>query len=260
MPASPESVARYVSDKADVLATATLSRRVATQGRAHVANGWYNPCAAEVVRSTLRGIKRVKGTNQKQAKPLLREDLFLVLDALGEEEIRSHRDRALLLIGWAGGFRASELVGLTFEDIEHVREGLVIHLCRSKTDLLGKGRKLGIPFGRTRHCPVSALEKWSDAFEADEGALFRSVDRYSHIGSINLRSDTVSTILRERMGLNAEGYSCHSLRAGLVTSAVGQGISTHKIRAQTGYASDVMLDRYVRNQEMFVENALMGLL
>ena len=239
LPASPDTIARYLADKADHLAPATLSRRVATLGRAHVANGWDNPCSTELVRSTLRGVKRVKGTKQKQAKPLLREDLFLVLDALGDE-IRDHRDRALLLIGWAGGFRASELVGLRLEDVEHVREGLVLHLRKSKTDQLGKGRKLGIPFGRARHCPVFALEKWIDVLAVDEGPLFRPVDRHGCVGSRNLRGDAVSSVLRARMeaaGLNADGFSGHSLRSGIVTSAISQGISSHKIRAQTGHAS-----------------------
>ena len=262
LPASPDVVARYLADKADELAPATLSRRIATLGRAHVANGWENPCLSELVRSTLRGIKRVKGTNQKQAKPLLREDLFLVLDALADGII-DHRDRALLLIGWAGGFRASELVGLRLEDVEHVREGLILHLRKSKTDQLSKGRKLGIPLGRTRHCPVSALLKWIDVLAVDEGPLFRPVDRHGRIGSRILRGDAVSSVLRARMeaaGLNADGFSGHSLRSGLVTSAISQGISSYKIRAQTGHASDAMLDRYIRDQEIFAGNALSYLL
>ncbi len=168
LPAAPKMVARYLADHADTLAPASLARRVATLSKAHEANGLPNPCRSEIVRATLRGIKRVKGTAQDQAKPLLREDLFLILDAMGTDP-RARRDRALLLIGWAGGFRCSELTGLDLADVEEVREGLILHLRRSKTDQTGEGRKIGIPFGRTRHCPVSALTTWREVLASDCG-------------------------------------------------------------------------------------------
>ena len=125
LPASPELVAQYLADHAEVLAPASLARRVATLSKVHAANSWENPCRAEVVRATMRGIKRVKGTAQDQAKPLLREDLFLILDILGEDT-RAIRDRALLLIGWAGGFRSSELTCLDGTDVGEVGQGLVL--------------------------------------------------------------------------------------------------------------------------------------
>ncbi|CAN0495427.1 unnamed protein product, partial [Hapterophycus canaliculatus] len=162
------------------------------------ANGWENPCRAEIVRATMRGIRRVKGTAQDQAKPLLREDLFLVLDTLGEDT-RAIRDRALLLIGWAGGFRSSELTGLDVTDVEEVREGLVLHLRRSKTDQTGQGRKLGIPLGRTRHCPVAALTAWLDTLNQPDSKIFRPVDRHGNLRDEMLRADAVSTILRGRL-------------------------------------------------------------
>jgi site-specific recombinase XerD len=131
LPATPEQVARYLADHADTLAPSSLARRIATLSKVHAANEWPNPCQSEVVRATIRGIKRVKGTAQDQAKPLLREDMFLVLDAMGNTP-RDQRDRALLLIGWAGGFRCSELVGLDHTYIDEVREGLILTLRRSK--------------------------------------------------------------------------------------------------------------------------------
>ncbi|NOR31731.1 MAG: tyrosine-type recombinase/integrase [Sulfitobacter sp.] len=257
LPASPKTVARYLAEHADSLAAATLSRRVATLSKAHAANGWPNPCRKELVRTTLRGIKRVKGTAQDQAKPLLREDLFLVLDAL-EDDPRSLRDRALLLIGWAGGFRSSELTGLDLSDIEEVREGLILHLRKSKTDQTGQGRKIGIPLGRTRHCPVAALSAWLDARAQTEGRVFRPVDRHGNMRGDLLRPDAVSTILRDRLagaGIEPEGYSGHSLRAGLATSAIKAGVPPYKVRAQTGHASDMMLARYVRDAGLFDGNA-----
>ncbi|WP_339759625.1 site-specific integrase [uncultured Sulfitobacter sp.] len=257
LPATPEAVARYLAEHADSLATATLSRRVATLSMAHAANGWPNPCRKELVRATLRGIKRVKGTAQDQAKPLLREDLFLVLDAL-EDDPRSLRDRALLLIGWAGGFRSSELTGLDLSDIEEVREGLILHLRKSKTDQTGQGRKIGIPLGRTRHCPVAALSAWLDGRAQPESRVFRPVDRHGNMRGDLLRPDAISTILRDRLagaGIEPDGYSGHSLRAGLATSAIKAGVPTYKVRAQTGHASDVMLARYVRDAGLFDGNA-----
>lgn len=257
LPAAAEMVASYLADHADSLAPSSLARRVATLSKAHEANGWTNPCHSETVRATLRGIRRVKGTAQDQARPLLREDLFLTLDALGGD-IRACRDRALLLIGWAGGFRASELVGLDIADVEEVREGLALYLRRSKTDQIGQGRKIGIPLGRTRHCPVSALSAWRDAFGADDGPIFRPVDRHGNVHNDRLRADAVSIVLRNRLtgsGIDPEAYSGHSLRAGLATSAIKAGVPTHKVRAQTGHASDLMLSRYVREAGLFDGNA-----
>ncbi|EBA13085.1 site-specific integrase [Roseobacter sp. CCS2] len=257
LPASPDMVAMYLADQADTLAPASLARRIATLSKVHAANGWDNPCCAEVVRATLRGIKRVKGTAQDQAKPLLREDLFLVLDALGNG-IRTKRDRALLLIGWGGGFRSSELTGLQVSDIEDAREGIILHLRRSKTDQTGEGRKVGIPLGRTRHCPVAALTAWLAATNRPVGKIFLPVDRHGNLRGDQLRPDAVSTILRDRLtdaGIVSEGYSGHSLRAGLATSAIKAGVPTYKVRAQTGHASDAMLGRYVRDAGLFEGNA-----
>lgn len=262
LPASPELVAQYLADHAEALAASSLARRVATLSKVHTANNWENPCRAEIVRATLRGIKRVKGTAQDQAKPLLREDLFLVLDALGDDT-RAKRDRALLLIGWAGGFRSSELAGLDVTDVEEVREGLVLHLRRSKTDQTGQGRKLGVPLGRTRHCPVAALTAWLDTLNQPNGKIFRPVDRHGNLRGDTLRADAVSTILRDRLttaGIDPLGYSGHSLRAGLATSAIKAGVPTYKVRAQTGHASDAMLGRYVRDAGLFEGNAAAALL
>lgn len=163
-----------------------------------------------------------------------------------------------MLIGWAGGFRSSELTGLNLSDIEEVREGLILHQRKSKTDQTGQGRKIGIPLGRTRHCPVAALSAWLDGRAQPESRVFRSVDRHGNMRGDLLRPDAVSTILRDRLagaGIEPEGYSGHSLRAGLATSAIKAGVPTYKVRAQTGHASDVMLARYVRDAGLFDGNA-----
>jgi integrase len=257
LPADPAVVASYLAAHAETLSVATLVRRIATISKAHEARGLLNPCRSEIVRATLRGIKRTRGIAHREAKPLLREDLFRVLDAM-REGVKDARDRALLLIGFAGGFRRSELVGLDCLDIERVRQGLIVMLRHSKTDQEGVGRKIGIPFGRTRHCPVLALDRWLTISAIETGAVFRPVDRHGRIAAGRLSGEAVSLVVKERVaaaGIDPTGFSGHSLRAGFATSAAQAGVSTLKIRAQTGHASDAMLSRYVRDGEIFVGNA-----
>jgi integrase len=262
IPASPTTVASYLATHADTLSVATLVRRAATISKAHEVKGLPTPCRSEIVRATLRGIKRLRGTAQHEAKPLVREDLFSVLDVMGDGP-KDARDRSLLLLGFASGFRRSELVGLDRGDVEHVRQGLVVTLHRSKTDQEGAGRKIGIPHGRTRHCPVAVFDAWLALSGIEAGPIFRPIDRHGNIQSERLSGDAVSGVIRERLtaaGIDPTGFSGHSLRAGFATSAAQAGVSTIKIRAQTGHASDVMLARYIRDGELFVGNAAGALL
>jgi integrase len=262
IPAVPETVAAYLAAHADALSVATLNRRLAAIAKVHRSHGMANPTSSELVKSVLRGLKRVKGVAQRQAKPLLKEDLILALDATGEGP-RDLRDRAVLLIGFAGGFRRSELVGLTCGDVERVRQGIVLTLRRSKTDQTGEGRKIGIPLARGRWCPVGALEHWLARSGIDEGALFRPIDRHSRIGLKPLSGGAVCLIVKERVhavGIDPSGYSGHSLRAGLATSAAQAGVPSWKIRQQTGHASDAMVARYIRGGELFIGNASGALL
>lgn len=262
IPASPEMIASYLATHADVLAPATLTRRLASLSKAHALKRVPSPTTDALVKATLRGIKRRNGSAQRQAKPLLRDDLFAVLGAMGDRP-QDIRDRALLLIGFAGGFRRSELVGLNVADVEHVRQGVVVTLRRSKTDQAGAGRKIGIPHGRTRWCPVSALEAWLSASGSEAGPIFRGMTRHGRIRGQRLSGEAVSIIVKERLaaaGLDAEGFSGHSLRAGFATSAAQAGASSWKIRQQTGHASDAMLSRYIRDGELFTDNAAGSLL
>ena len=257
IPATDALVAAYLADHAAVLKVSTLTRRLAAVSIAHDARDLPNPVRTPLVRATMRGIRREHGADQQQAKPLLREDLFVVLAAMGNR-LKDLRDRALLLIGFAGGLRRSELTAITFIDVERVREGIVLIIRRSKTDQDGVGRRIGIPFGRTIHCPVRALESWLTAARIDDGPVFRPVDRYRRVSASRLSGEAVSLIIRDRMaaaGFDPTGYSGHSLRAGLATSATRAGVSTFKIRQQTGHASDAMLSRYVRDGELFLGNA-----
>lgn len=262
LPSTDVLLASYIAEYASRLSVASLARRIASISTAHEARGMHNPARSELVRATIRGIKRSRGSARREAKALLREDLFQVLDHMGNR-LKDARDRALLLIGFAGGFRRSELTGLDVCDVEQVRQGLVVHLRRSKTDQEGTGRKIGIPHGRTRFCPVEALSSWLRLSAIVEGPVFRPVDRHARVGCKRLTGDAVSSIVKTRVsqaGFDAAGYSGHSLRAGFATSAARSGASSSKIKQQTGHASDAMLARYVRDGELFVANAAGDLL
>jgi integrase len=262
IPASDALVASYLAAHAEMLSVATLIRRLASISKAHEGRGIANPVRHELVKATLRGIKRRRGTAQREAKPLLRDDLFAVLDAMGNA-LKDARDRALLLIGFAGGFRRSELVGIDIDAVGFVRQGAIVTVPRSKTDQLGAGRKVGIPVGRTHHCPIAALEAWIARAGLTEGAVFRPIDRHGRMEHVRLSGEAVSLVIKERLaaaGIDPTRYSGHSLRAGLATSAAQAGVSTFKIRAQTGHASDAMLSRYIRDGQLFTDNAAGALL
>jgi integrase len=257
IPSTDAELATYLAEHATTLKVATLVRRMAAISVAHEAQGLPNPVRSPLVRATLRGVRREHGATQRQAKPLLRDDLFAVLAATGDG-LKDIRDRALLLIGFAGGFRRSELAAITCEDVERVRQGLVITLRRSKTDQDGIGRKIGIPYGRSRWCPVAALERWLAAAGIEHRPLFRRVDRHGRVSAERLSAEAVCLIVRERVaaaGYDPTGYSGHSLRAGFATSAAQAGASSWRIRQQTGHASDAMLGRYIRDGELFIDNA-----
>jgi integrase len=256
LPASPDYVAAYLVAHALVLSPVTLSRRLVAIGRAHTTLGHPNPCRTEIVRTTLRGIWRVHGRPQRQVQPALREDVFSMLPHM--TGTRGIRDRALILIGFAGAFRRSELVALQHDDIAFVKEGLTLVLRRSKTDQLGEGRKIAIPFARSSACPVKALSNWLDHAGIQSGPLFRFVKKGGDIGVGALSAQSVAVIVKEyaaKAGLDAQLYSGHSLRAGLITSAAKASVSSWKIREQTGHKSDAMLHRYIRDAEIFQNNA-----
>lgn len=257
IPATSEMIAAYIASQADKLKPATINRRLASLAVAHGAKGLPSPTSSELVKSVLKGIRRSKGIAQVQAKPLLRDDLFIVLDAMGDS-LKDTRDRALLLLGFAGAFRRSELIGLDVGDIEFVRHGLVITLRHSKVDPEGRGRKIGIPHGRTKHCPVKAIEIWLQQATICEGPIFSPISRHDHKASQRLSGEAVAEVIRTRLenaGMNPVGFSGHSLRSGFATSAAMAGVASWRIRKQTGHASDVMLSRYIRDVALFQDNA-----
>ncbi len=256
VPASSDDVASYLADRAQTQAPSTLTRRAVGIGRAHASQGLPDPTKSDLVRTVLRGVRRVKGTAQRQVNPLLKHDLVAMLPCM--EGLKGHRDRALILIGFAAALRRSELAALARDDIEFVREGLVVHLRRSKTDQTGEGRKIAVPWGRGSACPVKALEKWLQCSGIETGPVFRPINQHQQIGATQLSAQSVALIVKayaKLIGLDPTKMSGHSLRAGLVTSAIQAGVGVHKIQQQTGHRSVEMLARYIRDANLFEGNA-----
>jgi site-specific recombinase XerD len=256
VPASSEMVSAYLVAHAQQHAISTLARRLVSIGKAHTTRGYASPVDTDLVRTILRGIRHTHGSAQRQVAPAEKEDVLSMVAGLSG--IKGIRDKALLLLGFAGAFRRSELVGLAVADIEHTKQGLIIQLIRSKTDQEGRGRKVAIPFGRGVVCPVLALQEWLAVSGIAEGAIFRGVNRHGVISDTALTPQSVALVVKGRalvVGLDPSKYAGHSLRAGLVTSAAKIGVSSWKIRKQTGHKSDAMLARYIRDANIFVDNA-----
>jgi integrase len=191
------------------------------------------------------------------------EHLTRIVELLGDT-LKDKRDKALLLVGFAGGFRRSELVALDLEHVEFVAQGAVINLIRSKTDQEGRGRKVGIPFGRRPNtCPIRALRAWLEATDITSGPLFRSVTRHGYLSSKRLCRKSVALIIKrvtDLAGYDSRQFSGHSLRAGLATAAVQAGKSERVIMATTGHRFERMVRRYIREGSLFSSCASEGLL
>ncbi len=257
VPASPERIAAYLSDHAYNLSIATLQRRLVSIAKAHTMKGLADPVKSDLVKLTMRGIRRVHGKPQTQVAPIVKEDLTVMLSHV-PDTAKGKRDRALLMLGFCGALRRSELVALRCTDLDMVSQGIIVSLSRSKTDQMGSGRKIGIPNGRGRICPVQAVNEWLVHSGANNGYVFRSITKGGVISTAPLSDRAVADIIKhyvQKAGLDANRYSGHSLRAGLATSAAQHGISSWKIRQQTGHKSDAMLARYIREGDLFSNNA-----
>jgi integrase len=260
IPASPTLVADYLVAHAEQLTIATLKRRLVGIGRAHATYGLPNPVPTELVRLTMRGIAKRHGKPQRKMKPLVKEDVLRLLVCMGTD-LRGLRNQALLLIAFAGGFRRSEVVALRIEHLAFQREGVVITLPRSKTDQTGQGRKVGIPYGRGSVCPVKSLTAWLEAANITEGVVFRQVAKGNRLSG-SLSPQAMVELVKEwgrDAGLEVRDLAAHSLRAGMVTSAAQAGVPTHKIMAQTGHRSVEVMSGYIRDANLFSQNAAGGL-
>jgi len=260
LPAAPEAVALYLTDRAATLKTSSLARRLTTINRAHQAAGQPSPATMQnaIVSEVWKGIKRKKGTAQTGKKPLLTPDLRRIIATL-PEDLQGARDRALLLAGFAGGFRRSELAALRVGDLETTPDGLIVRLGKSKTDQEGQGRPVALPYGSDpRTCPVRALRTWLQQAGISDGPLFRAIDRYGLVGEHALHTDSVGYLVKRaagRVGLQTAEYAGHSLRAGLATQAAMNGASELAIMKQTGHRSLATVRKYIREGTLFRDNA-----
>lgn len=257
LPSTPEMVAGYLAEGVGVFAVATMERRLSAISKAHAAMGADDPTKSEIVRATLRGIRRSVGVRQRQARALLRDDLFAVLDRLGDRP-KDVRDRAMLLIGFALAARRSELVALDVGDVEFTAKGALVTIRRSKTDQEGRGRQVAVPPGRTRHCPIAALKNWLSFAEIETGPIFLAMNKHGGILDRRISGEAVRQTLKARLaavGYDLAPFSAHSLRSGLVTSAAMAGASSYKIRQVTGHRTEAGLAPYLRAVDLFEDAA-----
>jgi site-specific recombinase XerD len=263
LPASAESLCAFLADQASLGKRAsTLGRRLAAIRYFHRAAGFDTPTGDEKLKAVLSGIRRTIGAAPVRKKAAT-SDLVLSLVPRGDSLLEL-RNRAILLLGFAGAFRRSELVALNVDDIEETPEGMLVTLRRSKTDQEGLGRRVAIPRGEIA-CPVAALRAWLDAAGITEGAIFRRIlnKRAQRVTERRLAPRNVAAIVKQgaaRLGFDPSTFGGHSLRAGFVTSAVKRGANLIKITDVTGHRSLEMLKTYSRDAEAFVGHAGTGLL
>lgn len=263
VPTSPQVVAEFLAAHARSRAPSTLSRYLAAISKAHRVRSLPDPTSSELVKATMRGIRRSAFClrDDGAVKPLMRDDLFKVLDTMGASLV-DYRDRALLILGFAGALRRSELIGLDVRDLGSVSQGLVVTLRRSKTDQLHEGWQLSIPRGHAQHCPVKSLEQWLGSAGIVTGPVFRPVNKTDHVSEKRLSGEAVSLVIKRRLvaaGIDSTAYSGHSLRAGFVTSAAIAGVPIWKIRKHTRHATDQAVAGYIR-AGMFSEQSVIELL
>lgn len=263
LPAAPFAVALYLSELADLgKAPATLARRLAAISQAHGVAGFESPRADRLVREVVKGIRRRLVDLRSRGKaPLLVGELRRVSEAIPNWAI-GLRDRAILVFGFAGAFRRSELVALDIADLVLTDDGYRVTLRRSKTDQEGKGRTIGVPYGSDPlTCPVRTVGAWLEASGLEAGRLFRSVDAHGRFGD-SLSAGAVAKIVKARVaavGLDARTFAGHSLRSGFCTTAARAGKNPRAIAGQTGHRSLEMVLRYVREAKIFEDNAAMGI-
>ena len=250
MPTEPKILSLYLTHLSQTSKFSTLKRRLASISVIHRISGHYIDTKHPMITENLMGIKRVKGSYQKAKKPILINDLKLIVNVIDKEknEKKRFKNRALILIGFAGGFRRSELVAILYEDVDFVSEGVKIFIKRSKTDQSGEGMTKGIPyFSNQNYCPVVSLKNWLEKSEIKSGKIFDMSDK-----SVALTVKKYTAIA----GLDSNKYSGHSLRSGFATSTAELGAEERSIMAMTGHKTTQMVRRYIQEANLFKNNAL----
>ena len=264
LPTDPKIVSLYLTHLSTKEAKiSTLKRRLVSIGVIHKLKGHYLDTKHPSIIENIMGIKRRKGSIQKSKKPILINDLKLIINAIDKqkkEDIKKIRDRSIILIGFSGGFRRNEIVSLDFDDLDFVEEGLKINLRRSKTDQFGEGSLKGLPyFENPEYCPVTSIQKWIEISKINSGSLFRRFTKGSRLSENRLTDQSIALIIKEYLelaGIDSKNYSGHSLRSGFATSAAESGAEERSIMAMTGHKSTEMVRRYIKESNLFKNNAL----
>ena len=264
LPSEPNIVSLYLtflSTKDSKMST--LKRRLVSIGVIHKLKGFYLDTKHPSIIENIMGIKRRKGSIQNGKKPILISSLKLLINVIDEQinkEIKKLRDRTIILIGFSGGFRRNEIVSLDYDDLDFVPEGVKINIKRSKTDQFGEGSVKALPyFDNPRYCPVASLKKWINISEINSGSLFRRFLKGSKLSEKRLTDQTVALLIKEYLqlaGIDSKNYSGHSLRSGFATSAAEAGAEERSIMAMTGHKSTEMVRRYIKEANLFKNNAL----
>ena len=264
LPSNPNIVSLYLTHLSTKNAKmSTLKRRLVSIGVIHKLKGHYLDTKHPSIIENIMGIKRRKGSNQKSKKPILissLKEIINVIDNQNKQEIKKCRDRTIILIGFSGGFRRNEIVSLDYDDLDFVPEGLKINIRRSKTDQFGEGSVKALPyFDSSQYCPVISLQKWIEISRINSGPLFRRFTKGSNLSENRLTDQTVALLIKEYLmlaGIDCKNYSGHSLRSGFATSAAESGADERSIMAMTGHKTTQMVRRYIKEVNIFKNNAL----
>ena len=264
LPSEPKIISLYLTHLSTKdIKMSTLRRRLVSIGVIHKLKGHYLDTKHPSIIENIMGIKRRKGSHQKGKKPLLinnLKQLINVIDKQKKEEIKKIRDRSIILIGFSGGFRRNEIVSLDFEDLDFVTEGLKINVKRSKTDQFGEGSIKALPyFNNSQYCPVISLKRWIDIAKINSGSLFRRFSKGLKLSENRLTDQTIALLIKkylELAGIDSKNYSGHSLRSGFATSAAESGAEERSIMTMTGHKSTEMVRRYIKEANLFKNNAL----
>ena len=264
LPSEPKIVSLYLTYLSTKDAKmSTLKRRLVSIGVIHRLKGHYLDTKHPSIIENIMGIKRRKGSIQKGKKPILISYLKKLIDVIDQqknEDIKKLRDRSIILIGFSGGFRRNEIVSLDYDDLDFVEEGLKIQIKRSKTDQFGEGFVKALPyFDSSKYCPVTSLKNWIEISKIESGPLFRRFVKGSKLSENRLTDQTVALLIKEYLklaGIDSKNYSGHSLRSGFATSAAEAGAEERSIMAMTGHKSTEMVRRYIKEANLFKNNAL----
>jgi len=264
LPSEPKIISLYLTYLSTKNAKmSTLKRRLVSIGVIHRLKGYYLDTKHPSIIENIMGIKRRKGSVQKAKKPILINDLKKIINVIDEQKkeyIKKLRDRSIILIGFSGGFRRNEIVSLDYDDLDFVEEGLKIQIKKSKTDQFGEGSIKALPyFDSSKYCPVISLKNWIEISKIESGPLFRRFVKGSKLSENRLTDQTVALLIKEYLkiaGIDNKNYSGHSLRSGFATSAAESGAEERSIMAMTGHKSTEMVRRYIKEANLFKNNAL----